>query len=85
MPLVEPFATHDTDCTATGKQQADKIFNLMDIDKDGKLTFDEFAEGSKRDPKIVQVRTATTRHLCLLTILGPVLVPRSCLGYRSVL
>lgn len=28
----------------------------MDRDKDAKLTFDEFVEGSKQDPTIVQVR-----------------------------
>ena len=27
----------------------------MDRDKDGKLTYEEFAEGSKRDPEIIQV------------------------------
>lgn len=27
----------------------------MDRDKDAKLTFDEFVEGSKQDPTIVQV------------------------------
>jgi hypothetical protein len=30
----------------------------MDRDKDAKLTFDEFVEGSKQDPTIVQVRTS---------------------------
>ena len=34
----------------------DKIFSDMDRDKDAKLTYDEFVEGSKRDPTIVQVR-----------------------------
>ena len=28
----------------------------MDRDKDAKLTYDEFVEGSKQDPTIVQVR-----------------------------
>ena len=60
MPLFWLFAIHDTDYTATGKQRVDEIFNAMDLDKDGKLTFDEFSEGSKRDPTIVQVRTSTT-------------------------
>ena len=36
----------------------DKIFSNMDRDKDAKLTYDEFVEGSKQDPTIVQVRTA---------------------------
>ena len=34
----------------------DKIFRNMDRDKDAKLTYDEFVEGSKQDPAIVQVR-----------------------------
>lgn len=33
----------------------DKIFKNMDRDKDSKLTYDEFVEGSKQDPTIVQV------------------------------
>jgi hypothetical protein len=36
-------------------QRVDKIFKNMDKDKDAKLTFDEFVEGSKQDPTIVQV------------------------------
>jgi hypothetical protein len=28
----------------------------MDLNKDAKLTYDEFKEGSKQDPTIVQVR-----------------------------
>lgn len=34
----------------------DKIFRNMDRDKDAKLTYEEFVEGSKQDPTIVQVR-----------------------------
>jgi hypothetical protein len=30
----------------------------MDRDKDAKLTYDEFVEGSKQDPTIVQVNSA---------------------------
>ena len=36
-------------------QRVDKIFKNMDMDKDAKLTYDEFVEGSKQDPTIVQV------------------------------
>lgn len=36
-------------------QRVDKIFRNMDLNKDAKLTFDEFKEGSKLDPTIVQV------------------------------
>lgn len=37
------------------RQRVDKIFRNMDLNKDAKLTFDEFKEGSKLDPTIVQV------------------------------
>ena len=30
----------------------------MDKDKDAKLTYEEFVEGSKQDPTIVQVRAS---------------------------
>ena len=39
----------------------DKIFKNMDRDKDAKLTYDEFVEGSKHDPTIVQVRDVCCR------------------------
>ena len=32
----------------------DKIFSQMDKNNDDKLTLDEFREGSKADPRIVQ-------------------------------
>jgi hypothetical protein len=34
----------------------------MDRDKDAKLTYDEFVEGSKQDPTIVQARAARAPH-----------------------
>lgn len=37
----------------------DKIFKSMDRNKDAKLTFEEFREGSKQDPTIIQVSTAS--------------------------
>lgn len=40
---------------ASVHQRVDKIFKNMDRDKDAKLTYDEFVEGSKQDPTIVQV------------------------------
>ena len=39
----------------TPEKRVDKIFRTMDLNKDHKLTFDEFKEGSKQDPTIVQV------------------------------
>jgi Ca2+-binding EF-hand superfamily protein len=38
----------------TPQKRVSKIFSLMDKDKDGKLTFEEFKEGSMKDPTIVQ-------------------------------
>jgi len=38
----------------TPEKRVNKIFGLMDKDKDGRLTIDEFREGSKKDPTIVQ-------------------------------
>jgi hypothetical protein len=49
-------------CRLTSIQRVDKIFRNMDLNKDAKLTFDEFKEGSKLDPTIVQV---SPRHLLL--------------------
>ena len=46
-------------------QRVDKIFKMMDRDKDAKLTFDEFVEGSKQDPTIVQVCTSLTRYIVI--------------------
>jgi len=34
----------------------------MDRDKDARLTYDEFVEGSKQDPTIVQVSTIAATH-----------------------
>ncbi|KAG2224015.1 hypothetical protein INT45_009601 [Circinella minor] len=38
----------------TPEKRVNKIFDMMDQDKDGRLTMDEFREGSKKDPTIVQ-------------------------------
>jgi len=49
----------------------------MDRDKDAKLTFDEFVEGSKQDPTIVQVCTfgeTGTYHAKFATSIGPITV-----------
>ena len=39
----------------------------MDRDKDAKLTFEEFVEGSKQDPTIVQVSKMNGKHETQLT------------------
>ena len=48
-------------------QRVDKIFRNMDRDKDAKLTFEEFVEGSKQDPTIVQVSKMSRKHETQLT------------------
>jgi hypothetical protein len=51
----------------------------MDRDKDAKLTFDEFVEGSKQDPTIVQVCTfevTGTIHAKSATPIGPITIRR---------
>lgn len=47
-------------------QRVDKIFRNMDRDKDAKLTYDEFVEGSKQDPTIVQVRSLPVSNAHIL-------------------
>jgi Ca2+-binding EF-hand superfamily protein len=35
------------------RDKADRIFSSMDVNQDEKLTMEEFREGSKSDPQIV--------------------------------
>ncbi|ORX38287.1 hypothetical protein BD324DRAFT_620271 [Kockovaella imperatae] len=38
----------------TPEKRVDKIFRTMDLDKNARLSYEEFKEGSKQDPTIVQ-------------------------------
>jgi len=38
----------------TPEKRVEKIFNNMDQNKDARLTYEEFVEGSKQDPTILQ-------------------------------
>ena len=40
----------------------------MDLNKDAQLTFDEFKEGSKQDPTIVQVSRTHPRPCVLILV-----------------
>lgn len=45
----------------TPEKRVNKIFDTMDFNHDKQLTYEEFAEGSKKDPSIVQVRKTLVR------------------------
>ena len=45
--------------------RVNKIFEQMDKDKDDKLTMEEFKEGSKNDPRIVQALSLQPDTGCL--------------------
>jgi hypothetical protein len=53
--MIFAFIYFHTLCLISREQRVDKIFKNMDKDKDARLTYDEFVEGSKQDPTIVQV------------------------------
>lgn len=48
----------------TPQKRVDKIFDQMDKNHDDRLTLEEFREGSKADPRIVQVRYFRSRLNC---------------------
>eukprot|EP00755_Sulcionema_specki_P019105 Sspe_Gene.68595::Locus_40443_Transcript_1_1_Confidence_1.000_Length_762::g.68595::m.68595/K19932/NCS1; neuronal calcium sensor 1 len=38
----------------TPQALVDKLFDEMDVDRDGRISFDEYLQGARRDPAIVQ-------------------------------
>ncbi|KAK2719236.1 hypothetical protein QYM36_004905, partial [Artemia franciscana] len=53
--IYQMVGHHPADDPNTDPQQrVDKIFDQMDKNKDEKLTMEEFCDGSKADPRIVQ-------------------------------
>ena len=55
----------------------------MDLNKDAKLTYDEFKEGSKQDPTIVQVRLSLYCILRSELMKGIVVIRRSSLNLNQ--
>ncbi|ODQ77037.1 hypothetical protein BABINDRAFT_163769 [Babjeviella inositovora NRRL Y-12698] len=50
--MSDPMVQLDDD-ESTPEKRVQKIFTLMDKDKDGEITLEEFKEGSKLDPSIL--------------------------------
>ncbi|KAH9360008.1 hypothetical protein HPB48_013638 [Haemaphysalis longicornis] len=46
--------TKETEQEESPQERVDKIFDQLDKNHDNRLTLEEFREGSKQDPKIVQ-------------------------------
>ncbi len=56
----------------------------MDRDKDAKLTYDEFVEGSKQDPTIVQVRDHYPSHTVTSPPIGTITLRRIGIAPRTL-
>ena len=55
--LHRPPPNYVTAFANVSAQRVDKIFRNMDKDNNSSLTYEEFVEGSKQDPTIVQVQS----------------------------
>ncbi|XP_023342493.1 frequenin-1 [Eurytemora carolleeae] len=52
--IYQMVGQQSQDEDGTPEKRVEKIFNQMDKNQDDKLTLEEFKEGSKNDPRIVQ-------------------------------
>jgi Ca2+-binding EF-hand superfamily protein len=52
--MIGPTITHEED-EATPEEFTDKMFRIMDVNNNGKLSLEEFVEGAKLNKCLVQI------------------------------